>query len=59
LPVQPHQAKAYAWPGVLPTPQAHAAAERFAALPAAARHAWLATHLAALRAGHITLAQLP
>ena len=24
-----------------------------------ARHAWLATHLTALRAGHITLAQLP
>jgi len=36
-----------------------AAAQRFAALPAAARHAWLATHLAALRAGRITLAQLP
>ena len=32
---------------------------RFAALPAGARHAWLAAHLAALRAGHITLAQLP
>ena len=26
---------------------------------AAARHAWLATHLAALRAGQLTLAQLP
>jgi hypothetical protein len=38
---------------------AHAAAERFAALPASARHAWLAGHLAALRAGQITLAQLP
>ena len=38
---------------------ADAAAQRFAALPAAARHAWLATHLAALRAGHITLAQIP
>jgi len=36
-----------------------AAARRFAALPASARHAWLAAHLAALRAGHITLAQLP
>lgn len=35
------------------------AARRFAALPAAARHAWLATHLAALRAGQLTLAQLP
>ena len=40
-------------------PQLSAAAQRFAALPAAARHAWLAGHLAALRAGHITPAQLP
>jgi hypothetical protein len=37
----------------------HAAAQRFAALPASARHAWLAVHLAALRAGTITLAQIP
>ena len=36
-----------------------AAAARFEALSPAARHAWLATHLPALRAGHITLAQLP
>jgi hypothetical protein len=36
-----------------------AAARRFAALPASARHTWLATHLTALRAGTITLAQLP
>jgi hypothetical protein len=36
-----------------------AAADRFAMLPAAVRHAWLAAHLAALRAGRITLAQLP
>jgi hypothetical protein len=36
-----------------------AAARRFAALPAPARHAWLVRHLAALRAGQITLAQLP
>jgi hypothetical protein len=36
-----------------------AAARRFAALPASARHAWLAAHLAALRAGTSTLAQLP
>lgn len=35
------------------------AAQRFAALPASARHAWLAAHLAALRAGTITLAQIP
>jgi hypothetical protein len=36
-----------------------AAASRFAALPASTRHAWLLTHLAALRAGHVTLAELP
>ena len=43
------------------TPQAQvtAAAARFAALPAAPRHAWLAAHLAALRAGRITLALIP
>jgi len=36
-----------------------AAAERFASLSPATRHAWLATHLPALRAGTITLDQLP
>jgi hypothetical protein len=36
-----------------------AAASRFASLPAGARHAWLAAHLAALRAGTITVAQIP
>jgi hypothetical protein len=36
-----------------------AAADRFAALPAATRHAWLVANLAALKAGRITLAQLP
>jgi hypothetical protein len=36
-----------------------AASQRFAALPAAARHAWLVTHLAALRAGRITPRQIP
>jgi hypothetical protein len=36
-----------------------AAARRFAALPLAARRAWLVRHLAALRAGQITLGQLP
>jgi hypothetical protein len=46
-------------PGVAPGTQAYAAAERFAALPAAERHAWLVRHLAALRAGQLTLAQLP
>jgi hypothetical protein len=45
--------------GAAPGSPAYAAARRFAALPAAARRAWLAQHLAALRAGHITLGQLP
>jgi hypothetical protein len=40
-------------------PQVTAAAARFAALPAATRHAWLAANLAALKAGHITLARIP
>jgi hypothetical protein len=35
------------------------AAHRFAALSPQARRAWLAAHLAALRAGHITLKELP
>src|SRR5262249_46914138 len=42
-----------------PGTPAFAAARRFAALPAPARRAWLARHLAALRAGQMTLAQLP
>jgi hypothetical protein len=42
----------------LPAP-VQSAARRLAALPASARHAWLVQHLAALRAGRITLAQLP
>ena len=42
----------------LPAP-VRSAAQRFAALPASARHSWLMQHLAALRAGRITLAQLP
>ena len=43
-----------------PSPaQIAAVAARFQALSPAARHAWLATHMPALRAGHITLAQLP
>jgi hypothetical protein len=42
-----------------PSRPVQAAARRFAALPAAVRHAWLATHLTALRAGQLTLAQLP
>jgi hypothetical protein len=36
----------------------YAAARRLAALPPGARHAWLAAHLAALRSGRLTLAQL-
>jgi hypothetical protein len=36
-----------------------AASKRFAALPAAVRHAWLAAHLAALRADRITLGEIP
>ena len=36
-----------------------AAARRFGALPASARHAWLAAHLSTLRAGTITPAQIP
>jgi hypothetical protein len=37
----------------------YAAARRFAARPAAARRAWLVAHLGALRAGQVTLGQLP
>lgn len=37
----------------------YAAARRLAAQPATARRAWLATHLAALRAGRLTLPDLP
>ena len=40
------------------TPQ-YAAARRFASLPEQTRRDWLTSHLAALRAGQITLAQLP
>jgi hypothetical protein len=36
-----------------------AAFRRFAALSAGARHAWLVTHVIALREGRVTLAQLP
>jgi hypothetical protein len=42
-----------------PAGPVYAAARRLAALPPAIRHAWLAAHLTALRAGHVTLAQLP
>ena len=55
----PDQADATPWPDVTPGTPAYAAAVRFAALPAPTRHAWLVQHLAALRAGRITLAQIP
>jgi hypothetical protein len=41
------------------SPAIAAATHRFLALPASARRAWLAAHLAELRAGMITLAQIP
>jgi hypothetical protein len=45
--------------GLTPGSPAFAAAQRFAALPDALRRAWLSRHLAALRAGRISLGQLP
>jgi hypothetical protein len=45
--------------GLAPGSPAYAAAKRFAALPAAVRRGWLTQHLAALRAGRISLGQLP
>jgi hypothetical protein len=47
------------WVALAPGSPAYAAARRFAALPAAARRAWLTQHLTALRAGRISLGQLP
>jgi hypothetical protein len=46
---------------LLPEPGSPAAvaAKRFAALPAPTRHDWLASHVEALRAGRITLADIP
>jgi hypothetical protein len=44
--------------GSLPSPAANAA-NRFAALAPNVQRAWLATHLRALRSGHIALAQIP
>ena len=44
---------------VVASAQVIAAAAKFAALPAATRHAWLAAHWTALKSGKITLAQLP
>jgi hypothetical protein len=45
--------------GAAYSPGVTAAARKLAALPATARHAWLAAHLAALRDGGLTLEQLP
>jgi hypothetical protein len=50
------------FPGPGPGPATgpvYAAAGRLAIRPATARHAWLAAHLAALRAGRLTLGELP
>jgi hypothetical protein len=41
------------------TNQVRAAAQRFTSLSSGARHAWLVTHLAALRAGRISLSEIP
>jgi len=46
-------------PELAPGSPAAAAARRFAVLPASTRHMWLLRYLTALRAGQITLAQLP
>jgi hypothetical protein len=46
-------------PGPAPGSPAYVAALRFAELPAATRHVWLAAHLAALRAGRVTLTEIP
>ncbi len=67
LAAQPNALGATPWPLPFANPNVAArypapiaaAAGRFAALPAAARHAWLAGHLAALRAGQLTPGQLP
>lgn len=46
-------------PRLRPRSPVYAAALRFAALPSSTRHTWLMHHLSALRAGQITLGQLP
>jgi hypothetical protein len=45
--------------GPAPGTAVYRSARRFAGLPAVTRRAWLSRHLIALRAGRITLAQLP
>lgn len=51
-----HQAHDTPGPGFTADP---AAASRFAALPPTARAAWLATNLPAIRAGHLTVEDIP
>jgi hypothetical protein len=46
-------------PELRPGSPGYSAAARFAALSPAVRHRWLLNHLGALRAGRITLAQVP
>ena len=47
-------------PGPEPaTGPVYAAARRFATLPRAVQHAWLAAHLGAVRSGQLSLGQLP
>jgi hypothetical protein len=41
------------------SPAVTAAAERFTKLPLSTRHAWLVKHLAAVRSGQLTLADIP
>jgi hypothetical protein len=54
------QARYPASPGLISAdPAVTAAARGLAALPAAARHAWFTGHLAALRAGSLTLGEMP
>jgi hypothetical protein len=55
-------AEAENYPRAVPEPltgPVYTAARRFARLSAAARHAWLAAHLAALRSGRLALKDLP
>jgi hypothetical protein len=46
-------------PGPVPGSAVDTAAARFAALPAADRHAWLTEHVSQLRSGQVTIEELP
>jgi hypothetical protein len=59
LSAQPHLLAHDGIPGPDEGSPVYPAAQRFALQPAVARHTWLTSHLGALRAGHITLAELP